>query len=339
MKPDQCRICQSNAEKIHSSLPGFQAPKTYTVYECSSCDSRYTWPLAVEESVYELIYKNSQYIPGYDRYNYYSRKVLSEESPLDYLKKSEDVYYYIGKFIEDNIGRSLPDTPSFLEVGCGMGYLTYSLIKAGYQAKGIDISLNAVNEAIEKYGDYYEQADLYEWSRLNAKRYDVVICTEVIEHIPDPVSFLAALLKLLNPGGFIVLTTPNRSVFSPEVLWHTDPPPIHLWWFSESSLRIMAYELNCSISFLPFSSSEDEQKYKSNFTPTKPPTFDMHGHILDTQGVFNRLIHNIIQTFPSTYRWITYIYINSILNKKKKFTRRSCSLSLCAVFSPKQSTP
>ena len=91
--------------------------------------------------------------------------------------------------------------------------LTYALNKTGYNAKGIDISRTAIERAIASYGKHYEAKDVHDYCKMASGKYDVVISTEVIEHIPNPIDFIKDLLKLCKPKGYVLITTPNKTFY------------------------------------------------------------------------------------------------------------------------------
>lgn len=147
-----------------------------------------------------------------------------------------------------------------IEIGCGLGYLTYSLRKDNYNIYGLDISQEAVNQANDNFGEYYICQDLFEYAKTNVNSYDVVILTEVIEHVETPIGFLETIMKILKPNGQIILTTPNKSLLPSDIVWDTDLPPVHCWWFSEESMVYIAKQLNANASFINFS-----KYYKRNY--------------------------------------------------------------------------
>jgi 2-polyprenyl-6-hydroxyphenyl methylase / 3-demethylubiquinone-9 3-methyltransferase len=110
------------------------------------------------------------------------------------------------------------DGLTVLDVGCGGGLLCEPLARLGAIVTGIDAS----SEAIIAAGAHASQAGLdidFECAAaedlLNREqRYDVVIASEVIEHVAEPASFLVTLAGLLKPSGAVVLTTLNRSAKS-----------------------------------------------------------------------------------------------------------------------------
>ena len=186
-------------------------------------------------------------IPGYTAYAKCAAGVLESRSPLDYLAGEAITYWAVREHL-----RGLPSgqVTQIVEVGCGLGYLTFALNRAGYQTTGLDISQCAVHEATIKYGNYYVCADLAQYARLHAGEHDAVVLTEVIEHLADPDRFLRDCIQLLRSNGQLIITTPNRDAWAANVPWETEAPPVHLWWFSKKSLKILAARMGCSLSFI-----------------------------------------------------------------------------------------
>lgn len=105
-----------------------------------------------------------------------------------------------------------------LDVGCGGGLLTEALAAAGAETTGIDAGEGPLTvarlHALETGCHVrYEQATAEAWAERSGEtgRWDVVTCMEMLEHVPEPGSVLAACARLLVPGGTLVLATINRS--------------------------------------------------------------------------------------------------------------------------------
>lgn len=101
---------------------------------------------------------------------------------------------------------------TILDVGCGTGIMiTLPLASIGYRITGIDIDRDSIDTAREV--NPYANADFRHTdpaALLAAEgRFDVVIASEVLEHLVDPLPFLRTLRGLLHPGGILILTTPN----------------------------------------------------------------------------------------------------------------------------------
>lgn len=103
-----------------------------------------------------------------------------------------------------------------LDIGCGAGLLTEPLARMGGAVTGVD----AAPENIAVAHDHAERSGLIidyrsgDISAVGDAQFDLVTCLEVIEHVADPQSFVAALAKALAPGGLMILSTPNRTPLS-----------------------------------------------------------------------------------------------------------------------------
>ena len=104
-----------------------------------------------------------------------------------------------------------------LDVGCGGGILTEAMAHRGAQAKGIDMGepqlkvaqLHALETGLKNVD--YQQIPVEELATQQPESFDVVTCLEMLEHVPDPASVVAACAKLVKPGGQVFFSTINRN--------------------------------------------------------------------------------------------------------------------------------
>jgi len=103
-----------------------------------------------------------------------------------------------------------------LDIGCGGGILTESMAALGAHAKGIDLSSKALGVAdlhsLESgIAVNYEEIAAEALAAREPASYDVVTCMEMLEHVPDPASIVAACMQLVKPGGKVFFSTLNRT--------------------------------------------------------------------------------------------------------------------------------
>ncbi len=108
---------------------------------------------------------------------------------------------------------------SVLDIGCGGGILSESMAKLGANVTGIDMSEAALNVAKLHQHESgtainYQLLTAEELAEQNPGQYDVVTCLEMLEHVPDPLSIVAAAAKLIKPDGHIFFSTLNRNAKS-----------------------------------------------------------------------------------------------------------------------------
>jgi 2-polyprenyl-3-methyl-5-hydroxy-6-metoxy-1,4-benzoquinol methylase len=324
-----CGICGASADLLFRRHWAFKAPATFDIFHCSNCDTNFAAPMAVDSSVYDLIYRNAAKVPGYARYDRYRSQLTSGIDALTFLSQQEDIYWSIAQVLRQWDMRP-KSTCRILEVGSGLGYLTYALHQAGYDCRGIDLSEQAVMAAKRNFGDLYSVADLMQIALTDEGGYDLLIATELIEHVTTPSAFIQQATRLLKPGGSLILTTPNKEIYSRRYVWHTDPAPIHLWWFSKTSLRYMAWQHNLSTSFVDFSTFYGAREQK-NYGATKPQTFDQNGAVIFSDTVFNSFVRACLAQLPTLFRTLAKAYICARALGRMRSERYRDSLSLCVV--------
>ncbi len=103
-----------------------------------------------------------------------------------------------------------------LDVGCGGGILAEAMARKGARVSGIDLAekplkvaqLHLLESGLEVH---YELASAEDYAASHAGGFDVLTCMEMLEHVPDPASAVAACARLLRPGGWAFFSTINRN--------------------------------------------------------------------------------------------------------------------------------
>lgn len=109
---------------------------------------------------------------------------------------------------------------SMVDVGCGGGILADSAARQGANVLGIDLSTKALRVAqlhaleAETPNVNYREISAEALAAEVPSTLDVVTCMEMLEHVPDPASVVAACATLVKPGGWVFFSTLNRNPMS-----------------------------------------------------------------------------------------------------------------------------
>lgn len=117
----------------------------------------------------------------------------------------------------DWISHRLPlDGSRVIDVGCGGGILAESMSHAGADVLGIDLAQAPLSvarlHALETGASLtYREISAEECASEMPEQFDCVTCLEMLEHVPDPASTVAACAALVKPGGKVFFSTLNRN--------------------------------------------------------------------------------------------------------------------------------
>lgn len=152
-------------------------------------------------------------------------------------------------FIRDRVSAHFGRSPlapgplsglTLLDIGCGGGLLCEPLTRLGARVTGLDASARNIAIAGRHAADMgleidYRQASAEDQAAIG-QRYDVVLAMEIVEHVADFGSFMAAGCGLVKPGGLLLAATLNRSpkaylmaILGAEYLLRWLPRGTHDW--------------------------------------------------------------------------------------------------------------
>ena len=210
--------------------PIVAAANGFDVIECASCGFRHIVPIPTEEEL-EKTY----------RHDYYT-----QEKPLYLERYSEDIDWWNMTYTEryETLEQHLPPgRRRMLDIGSGPGLFLLNGQNRGWQVKGIEPSLQAIEHS---WGMGLDVAQGYfsEETASGLGTFDAINMSLVLEHIPDPAALLTLAHGQLDAGGLLCVVVPND--FNPFQLVARDhldfkpwwvAPPHHINYFNFNSLQ------------------------------------------------------------------------------------------------------
>ena len=193
----RCCVCDTDgAEKIGRGCDYeyFTCPESFDVYRCRECGTVYLNPRP-DVSEFARIYPAS----------YHSLNFAEARHGLVHDVRSRLEARRLLRYCKD-----VPDNARILDVGCGDGFhlkLMKRYGKPGWTLEGVDLDRRAV--ALASAAGITIHHGSIEDLGLPGERYDLVYTIQTIEHVAHPGAVLAAIHRVLKPGGRLVLVTDN----------------------------------------------------------------------------------------------------------------------------------
>ena len=186
-------------------------------------------------------------------------KWWEDGGPFDLLHKMNPIRL---KYIKDHIG----DTrgKKAIDIGCGGGILTMPMTRMGIEVTGLDTGKKNIEVAIAKskaaeLDIKYIAKNIEDISSLpqHEGQYDIVTSMEVLEHVNDYKIFLVHICKLVKPGGYMFLSTINRTkrsylkaIVAAEYFMRLVPIGTHQWEKFIKPSEIDKVAIACNLELL-----------------------------------------------------------------------------------------
>lgn len=139
--------------------------------------------------------------------------IYSNKEYIDKYMDSERLSFYdkiIKTLIDNNV---ILDNKSIADFGSGTGHLLEKITRKFYNINGLGLEFS--KEAICRSKEYFPKIDFIEhniYDIYEDKKFDVIFCTEVLEHLEYPQKALNNILRTLNKNGIAIITVPNGRI-------------------------------------------------------------------------------------------------------------------------------
>lgn len=253
----KCNNCNYEKCFIFSKVRCFYSKEQLSVVKCSNCGLIYLNPRPDKNlglAYFEKAYSNAI---GFEDNSYYRDKA-------QIFIRNEIRFKTISNLAVPN--------HKVLDFGAGQGHFIKTVLDNGWDARGIELSIAAIQAAKMNFGLEL----LNSTQKLDLNGFGVITLWDVIEHLENPKSTLLELTKYLHPKGYFVIETSNIESLDYLVqkkkwsYWHVD----HLYYYSRKTINYLFDTLNFypitpqSFSDLPKQkTSEIIMKYKALFNP------------------------------------------------------------------------
>ncbi|MBN1820655.1 MAG: methyltransferase domain-containing protein [Prolixibacteraceae bacterium] len=246
----QCPACQSQ-ELVFSE---------YNII-CSGCSAIYHIESGVPVMLVEndSVKKESEIHKTFGTIFNYIDHYQKDALEYDYFQKQTGAVRHNERRVREYLTSMVPENKGLiLDVGCGSAWVAEKFCKKNYRVVSFDISLKNTTEALKRFPSGNHSAFVGDVFSLPFKpdSFDIIIASEIIEHVTEPELFIKTLFKVLKPGGTLLITTPYKEKIEYSLCIHCNrptPKSAHLHSFDEKILlSFFNPELSKQVEFYKF---------------------------------------------------------------------------------------
>lgn len=185
----------------------------------------------------------------FNNYLYKNRKFDTEEEFYTYLftknpswsskEPNEDENIRLGEIKKVIDGIKLAGDSSILEIGCGRGWLSGKLVQYG-TVTGIEPVEPVVKYAKKLFPQLEFHPDLPGSfiQKFPTRKFDLIVSSEVLEHVTDKKEFMQQVNSLLKQGGVAIITTPRMEHYNDFIsIYGSEPGQPVEEWMSEQEVK------------------------------------------------------------------------------------------------------
>ena len=284
-----CPFCDSIESEYWHTNTSMADHLPYKILRCRACKSAFVSPYPTEE------YLNQFYSGEVNSHG----GVLKNGNPEEHLKhimKVEKAYPNSSIDAERiaSLCKSFSLGNDFLDIGAGYGFFTKAAKAIGFNCKAIEAGSNNCNvfrlmNGFEPLNQMFDE----KFSSENRNRFDVVLLSQVLEHIPNPQTTIKQLRTILKPGGICVIAVPHFGSLVSVIQGKNDMfiiPPEHLNFFSIQGLNDAFKNNGFSILLSHTISRYDQQKLQKRIKPLllSKLTYSAISSMLNFSDLINR---------------------------------------------------
>lgn len=218
---------------------------------CKNCNSRYRIqrgvPILLALSNKENIFEPAIHEKQGTVFNYIDH-YQKDGQECDYFEERDAGTEHADRRVREYIISQIQKkSGKILDVGCGSAWVARNMCPKNYEVISMDISLENTSGALEKYPFENHSAVVADVFSLpfNDNVFDYIIASEIIEHVIDPAAFVQNLMRILKPGGTLIVTTPYKEKIRYSLCVHcnkTTPLFAHIHSFDEKKLLSLYQE-------------------------------------------------------------------------------------------------
>lgn len=264
-----CLLCGNEGKLLYNDLrdPLFGAPGIWRLMHCQKCQLVWLNPQPIPDDIGKLYSayfthhksnKEPKRICG--GFRKFVRDSILQQS---YKYKVEGANNAVGLifsrigFFKEIAGSGVrwieaKENGRLLDVGCGDGSFLSSMKQLGWNVIGVEPDGKSVSIASEKFGLEVFHGSL-ERAKFPDKHFDAITMNHVIEHVPNPIELLAECVRVLKPGGKIMVATPNIKSLGHHIFtqdWRGLEVPRHITLFSPLALRLCSERVGLNVEDL-----------------------------------------------------------------------------------------
>ncbi len=211
-----CNLCHS------TSIKPLYSKADLNIVKCGSCGLTFLSPFPDEEAIKKL-YSEDYYL-AWGIQEPKNLELVRSIKMATFRRELEHLRKYVG-------------SGKILDIGCAMGFFLEAARESNWDVYGVELSTYAAKIAQQTLGQKIYNGAL-EAAKFEDGFFEVVVMSDLLEHVTDPASFLTEVMRIIKPGGLLMIVTPNLESLSAKIMrrhWNHFNQE-HLYYFSPGTI-------------------------------------------------------------------------------------------------------